>query len=201
MDASPTIQAWRVDVVWMEVRSSKRGVSMIYDAKLSHPGMEGRCYVDGSPVIQAWKVDVHGWRSGHPRMQVDVAWMEARSSKLRRQAKRIASGTLSGILDGLTRIVSVRRGLLPRRRHARGRRACARCPGPRLPPPRRAVLSLTRDPEATGPVPAGCSPDAATAKTPCFVDSDCNKGTNGRCMIFPVPPGVVSEALAVVLRR
>ena len=53
----------------------------------------------------------------------------------------------------------------------------------------------TRDP-GTPDLPPGCGPDASSSRTPCFKDSDCNKGTNGRCMVFPNPPsnpGCVSE--------
>jgi len=48
---------------------------------------------------------------------------------------------------------------------------------------------VTRDPGTTTPVP-WCSPDAASSRTPCFTDSNCNKGTNGRCTVFPAAPGV-----------
>jgi hypothetical protein len=54
--------------------------------------------------------------------------------------------------------------------------------------PAEQCCPATRDPGAPDLVP-GCGPDASSSRTPCFKDSDCNKGTNGRCMIFPNLPG------------
>jgi hypothetical protein len=38
---------------------------------------------------------------------------------------------------------------------------------------------VDRDPGST------CAPDAAVPPIACFGDSDCNKGTNGRCVVYP----------------